>query len=83
VANLESKMLAGVVADNVIIEARRKPLTLGEKDGEETAKGRKFIWAQDVTETEMEKFYQIVVTVREDDNEQVLVQRTAFRGETK
>ncbi len=80
VASLESKMLAGIIADNVIVEARREKLKLGETDGEETAKGRPFIWVQETTETEMENFYRIVVTVRDKTGEQILIERTAFRG---
>lgn len=81
VSSLETKMLAGVVADNVIVEARReKDISLGEKDGEEIAKGRKFEWAQDITATEMENFYRIVVKVRAADSEQVLIERTGFRS---
>ena len=76
-------MLAGVVADNVIVEARRKSINLGEKDGEEIAKGRTFKWRQDIAETEMENFYKIVVTVMDDRDDRVLVQRTAYRGTQK
>lgn len=80
VGSLENKTLAGIVADNVIVEARRKDLVLGERDGEETAKGRTFIWVQEVSKTEMENFYQIIVKVKDRNTEQVLVERKAFRG---
>jgi len=83
VSSLENKMLAGIVADNVIVEARAKKLRLGDRDGDEEAGGQTYEWEQSVIETEQEKFYRIVVTVKAENSDQVLVQRTAFRGPDK
>ncbi|NNE58594.1 MAG: type II secretion system minor pseudopilin GspI [Hellea sp.] len=80
---MEVRMLAGVVADNVIVEARRKELQLGENDGEMQAMGRRFEWEQDITVTEMENFFRIMVRVREADKENFAVERIAFRSKEK
>ena len=80
VNSLEDKMLAGIVADNVIVEARRKELDKGENDGEATAKGKKFIWTQEISDTDLENFYKIEVIVKRQDTDQILIQRTAFRS---
>ncbi len=79
VNSLEAKMLAGIVADNVIIEARRKELQKGSQSGEEIAKGKKFIWEQEISETELKGFYEIVVSVKANDKDQVIVKRRAYR----
>lgn len=83
VASLETKMLAGIVADNVLVEARRKELNKGEKNGEEKAKGMEFLWTQNIIETEMKGFYEIKVTVKGKINDQVLIERVAYRSGEK
>ena len=83
VTSLESKMLAGIVADNVLVEARRGNLNKGEKNGEEKAKGIEFLWTQNIIETEMKGFYEIKVSVKSKRNDQVLIERVAFRSGAK
>jgi len=80
VTSLEGKMLAGIVADNVLIDARRKELRTGENDGRETARGQEFIWLTETRETEVKDFYEIIVSVRDAKGEQVLVERRAYRS---
>ena len=78
---VNEKMLAGIVADNVIIEARReKSIELGERTGEEKARGRNFEWAREIEATDLEGFFKITVKVRKDDAEQVVMERVAFRS---
>jgi len=77
---VEDKMLASIVADNVIVEARRKGVRLGEDDGEERAKGHLYVWQKEIETTELENFYRITIKVRRADDPQVLIERVAYRG---
>lgn len=78
---VNEKMLAGIVADNVIIEARReRTIEVGERRGEETSFGRDFEWTREIQTTDLEGFYKIVVKVRLVNFEQVVMERTAFRS---
>lgn len=77
---VEDKMLASIVADNVIVEARRKEVKLGEDDGEATAKGHQYVWEKEIEATDLENFYRITIKVRRADDQQVLVERVAYRG---
>ncbi len=82
---LEDRFVAGVVADNVIVEARREQrLEIGSSQGQETSLGREFEWSRDITSTEMENFFRITVRVRHAGKDGVLIERTAYRkgGET-
>ena len=83
VTSLETKMLAGIVADNVLVEARRKELNKGEKNGEEKAKGIEFLWTQNIVETEMQGFYEIKVSVKDKINDHLLIERVAYRSDAK
>ena len=77
---VHERMLARIVADNVIIEARRKAVRLGENEGVETAKGRSFEWQQNIERTELENYFRITVQVRLTNEDQVLIERIAYRG---
>jgi len=78
---LEDRFVASVVADNVIVEARRaQDIRLGSVTGEEEAMGRNFEWEQEIETTELEGFFKITVRVREGDQEAVIAERTAFRA---
>ncbi len=79
VSVLEHKTYAGIVADNRIVQARLKPLKVGVSSGTESAAGRDYEWREDVSETESDGFYQIIVTVQEKNRDQILITRTAFR----
>ena len=80
VTALDQKMLAGIVADNQIVETRRR-LSNRPRRGEETQMSRVFAYDVAITQTEAKMLYRIVVNVRDknngDDN-QILVTRTAF-----
>ena len=76
---LEHKTYAGIVADNRIVQARLKPLKIGVSTGEETAAGRNYEWREQISETESRGFYRILVTIRERDKDQIVIERTAFR----
>ncbi len=77
---LEDRFVAGVVADNLLVEARReRRLETGEKDGEEQSMGRQFEWQREIIETELDNFFKITVRVREAGQENILMERTAYR----
>lgn len=80
VTALDQKMLAGIVADNQIIETRRQLSTITRR-GNETQMLRVFSYDVAVSKTKAKTLYRIVVNVRAEsgeDNSQVLVTRTAF-----
>jgi len=76
---LEHKTYAGIVADNRIVQARLKPFKIGTSMGTETTAGRNYEWREEISETESDGFYRISVTIRQRDNDQVIITRTAFR----
>lgn len=80
VSAIDQKTLAGIVADNQIILSRQEPIELGVKTGEEIAMSRTFNFAIETSTTEIPGFHQITVRVRVKGREQVIVERTAFRG---
>lgn len=79
VSALDEKMLASIVADNQLVLARQGPLEIGTQQGQETAMSRGFEFDLLTRKTDTPNFYQIIVKVRRDDGEQVLIERTAFR----
>lgn len=79
VSVLEQKMLAGVVADNALVEARRKPLKMGTQAGKETAKGYPFEWEVITRKTPVKSYFEMTVKVRRLDQEQVILERTSYR----
>ncbi len=77
---LEDRFVAGVVADNVLVEARREQrLELGSSQGQETSLGQEFAWEREITSTDMENFFRITVRVRHEGKDGVLIERTAYR----
>jgi len=80
VTALDEKMLAGIVADNQLVLARARPLEVGTQQGQETAMSRPFEYDLVTRQTDTPNFYQIIVKVRREDGEQILIERTAFRG---
>ena len=82
VSILEHKTYAGIVADNRIVQARLKPLKIGISSGAESAAGRDYEWREEISATESDGFYQILITVQEKDKEQILITRTAFRTDS-
>jgi len=76
---LEHKTYAGIVADNRIVQARLKPLKLGTSTGRENIAGRDYEWREEISNTQSAGFFRILVTIRENDKEQIVIERTAFR----
>lgn len=81
---LEDRFVAGVVADNVLVEARRLDrLEIGEEQGQETSMGREFEWVREISPTDRENLFKIIVQVKEENQEGFLVERIAFRTKAK
>ncbi len=78
---LEQKTYAGIVADNQLVWARHRPLVPGQRSGNEQMAGRWFAWTVQSLATDRAGFYRLVVEVRAEKGEQVLVSRTAFKRE--
>lgn len=77
---LEDQFVASVIADNVLVEARRtQDIQLGEEQGEEDSMGRTFAWEREITKTEMENFFRINVRVLDAAGEKLLIERVAYR----
>lgn len=76
---LDHKMLAGVIADNQLILARQNSAQIGAQSGEETAMSRTYRYDLETTKTDTPGFYKLVVKVRAEATEQVLIERTAFQ----
>lgn len=76
---LQDKSYAGIVADNQIIRARIRPLKLGVETGEESVRGKDYDWRTEISETESEGFYRVIVSVNDTETDQMIISRTAFR----
>lgn len=79
VSVLKDKSYAGIVADNQLIRARMAPLEVGTKTGEESVSGKAYNWRVETSTTESSGFYRLIVTVSDDETDQVIISRTAFR----
>lgn len=81
VSAIDNKTLASIVADNQLILARREPLRLGSESGTETALSRQFEYSLETSRTETPAFYRMTIKVSMSGQNQVMIERTAFRGE--
>lgn len=79
--HMEAKFLAGVVAENRLIEAvvDPAPLVAGAKTGTDTQRGRQFDWTRLVGPTSRPDVVSISVTVQDPATEQVLVRLDVLR----
>ena len=73
-AHMEAKFLAGIVADNQLVEATIDPntLPLGSTSGSEIQRGQTFSWIRLIVPTERPDVIAISVTVQDPETEQVL-----------
>ena len=78
-ARLKSKSLAAIVADNEIAKLDLITLSAGKREGEQSQMGRDFEYVVETETTDVSGFYKVIVTVREEDQSQALIQRTAYR----
>lgn len=79
VTALKDKTYAGIIADNQIIRARIQPLKLGVETGEESVRGKEYDWRAEISDTESEGFYRVIVSVNDPESGQLIISRTAFR----
>ncbi len=79
VSVISEKSLAGIVADNALIKARIQPLKIGTAEGQETQMGQSFFYKITTTQTPVENFYSLNVSVQRDGFEQVIITRQAYR----
>lgn len=80
-AAIEMKSLASVIADNQLIAARASRLETGTQSGESRQMGVDFEYAVITEETEQERLYRMVVSVKRKGSAQIITTRTAFRVE--
>jgi general secretion pathway protein I len=83
IANAEERMLAGVVADNAMVEAlgRLAPLERGDGEAETEAAGRLWRVTTRVAETPVEGVVRIDVAVRAGASPQVLARASTLKAE--
>lgn len=82
-ATLQAKTHAGFVADNAVVLSRINPLELGIERSEAQSGGIVFAIEVETSETGQADFYEILVRVREADRDRVLIERRAFRSESR
>ena len=80
VSVISEKSLAGIVADNALIQARMQPLKLGAASGSEVQMSQTFTYTVTTTKTAIDNFYSLDVRVKRDGSEHVIMTRQAFRG---
>lgn len=81
-ARLKSKSLAAIVADNEIAKLDLITISAGKREGQQSQMGRDFEYVIETENTDVNGFFKVIVTVREEDQTQALIQRTAFRKAT-
>jgi len=76
---IEDKMLAGIVADNQLTLARIDQLKNGTQSGHTVLMSRPFEYEISTSKTDVTGFFRVIVKVRHENSDQVIVERTAFR----
>jgi len=79
----EERLIASIVADNVMIEtlANPVPLELGETEGEVALGGRGWIYQRSIGETTVPGLVTVAVNVRKIDSRQVIASITTLKSE--
>jgi general secretion pathway protein I len=77
---VEQKQIAGIIADNQLILAQtdERGLRLGTSQEVVEMSGQKWDWELRVEETDLDGFLRLVVNVREENQDRLLISRTAF-----
>ena len=80
--DVERRLIAGIVADNVLVEAMASPapLELGTQTGLAEMGGTDWTWTLVTAETPVASMVRLTVDVREEDGEQVIRSLTAFKA---
>lgn len=81
---IEQKQVAGIIADNQLILAQTGDRRLRVGTSQETVdmNGQKWDWDLRVEETDLDGFLRLVVNVREENQDRILISRTAFADVT-
>ncbi|NNC38119.1 MAG: type II secretion system minor pseudopilin GspI [Hyphomonadaceae bacterium] len=81
---IEQKQVAGIIADNQLILAQTDERGLRVGTSQETVEmnGQKWDWDLRVEETDLDGFLRLVVNVREENQDRILISRTAFADVT-
>ncbi|MCI5048485.1 MAG: type II secretion system minor pseudopilin GspI [Aquisalinus sp.] len=80
-ADVEQRLLASIVADNVMTETLA-PFTLSpnlSQQGQAELGGQVWRWQRDLTETSAAGMFRVTITVRPEQSDQVISSLTAFR----
>jgi len=77
---LDSKMLAGIVADNQLVLARDREIEIGVVNGQTSQLSRGFNYTTETRPTEIARLFQITVKVTGLTGAQVLEQRIGFKS---
>ena len=75
---IESRMIAGIVADNQLILSRQLPARVGTRTGTSEQLSRQFEFEVLTETTELAGLLKMTVRVQEKNRDQVLVERTSF-----
>ena len=77
---LEDKQIAGILADNTLLLATHSstPLQAGQTDKTIQMNGQEWRVRLRTENTSEAGFYRLIVDVRKEDNEQVIMERTAY-----
>lgn len=77
---VEQKQIAGIIADNQLILAQTdgRSLRLGTSADVVEMNGQKWDWDLSIEETELDGFLRLVVNVREENQDRIIISRTAF-----
>lgn len=75
---VSEKTLAGFVADNEIARLRKSDADLRDRTGKSEQMGQDYNWRLEVTETELEGFYEIEIEVSTETQDAPIATRRAF-----
>ena len=76
---LEDKSLAGIIADNQLVLARKDSLKLGVLAGEDEIMLRTYNYRLETETTDVSGFFKMTVKVQKPNDPQVIVERVAYR----
>lgn len=78
-SSLQLRTHAGFVADNAVVLARLDPVETGTERSQAVSGGMRFDIVVETAETEQPGFYEMIVQVRQRDQDRLLTERRAFR----
>lgn len=76
---IETRTLAGIIAENRAVEAQLSVLPIGVEEGAEEAGGRRWLWRRRTSETADPALLRVDIDVRGEESEQVLASLGLFK----